>query len=259
EWKRWVTFGVSRAAAMAIDGLEATRPIEFEVRNPHDCVAMFDLLTYEKGASTLRMLEQHLGAPVFREGVRLYLERHRFANAETTDLWKALGDAARLPIPAVMDGWISRPGHPLVTIAPEGRGLKLSQRRFSYLGGETASGQRWRIPIVLRASVKPGYVERRLLLDGDPAEVALPAKADWVVVNSGGSGVYRVRSPPPPPKNLPAPAAKLAPTGRFTPGANGSALARPGLIPATDFLDLTARFTAETDRNVWSALTMALA
>jgi puromycin-sensitive aminopeptidase len=29
-------------------------------------------------------------------------------------------------------------------------------------------------------------------------------------------------------------------------------------MPAVDFLDLTARFTAETDRNVWSALTMAL-
>src|SRR5215467_9396354 len=90
EWRRWTTFGVSRSAAMHVDGLEATRSIEYEVRDPHDCRAMFDLLTYEKGASVLRMLEQHLGADPFREGVRLYLERHRYANAETIDLWKAL-------------------------------------------------------------------------------------------------------------------------------------------------------------------------
>jgi len=259
EWKRWVTFGVSRAAAMGVDGLEATRPIEFEVRNPHDCVAMFDLLTYEKGASVLRMLEQHLGPDVFREGVRLYLERHRYANAETTDLWKAIGDAARQPIPAVMDGWIFKPGYPLVTVEPDGTGLKISQRRFSYLGGETDAGQRWRIPVVLRASVKHGYVERRLLLDSDTAAVALPAKADWVVANSGGIGFYRVRYAPALLKKLAGAVAKIAPVERFNLLSDSFALAQAGLMPAAEFLDLTARFTAETDRNVWTALTSSLA
>ena len=52
---------------------------------------MFDLLTYEKGASVLRMLEQHIGADVFRDGVRAYLKAHAYGNTVTTDLW----DAAR--------------------------------------------------------------------------------------------------------------------------------------------------------------------
>jgi hypothetical protein len=43
-------------------------------------------------------------------------------------------------------------------VEPDGAGLKVSQRRFSYLGGEADTGQRWRIPVVLRASVKHGYV-----------------------------------------------------------------------------------------------------
>src|SRR5438093_914059 len=73
EWKRWVTFGVSRAAALVVDGLHSTRPIEFPVLAPRDADAMFDVLTYEKGASVLRMLEQYLGADVFRDGVRAYL------------------------------------------------------------------------------------------------------------------------------------------------------------------------------------------
>src|SRR5512141_1522467 len=67
-WQRWTTFGVSRAAAMATDGLWSTRPIEFPVQAPKDADAMFDVLTYEKGASVLRMLEQHIGPTVFREG-----------------------------------------------------------------------------------------------------------------------------------------------------------------------------------------------
>jgi len=107
EWERWVSFGVSRAAAMGVDGLHASRPIEYDVRAPRDCEAMFDLLTYEKGASVLRMLEQHIGEDTFREGVRLYLRWHEYENAETTDLWKALGEASGQPIPEVMDGWSS--------------------------------------------------------------------------------------------------------------------------------------------------------
>ena len=69
EWKRWESFSVSRAAAMSIDGLRSTRPIEYTVHSPEDCRAMFDVLTYEKGAAVLRMLEQFLGAEVFRDGI----------------------------------------------------------------------------------------------------------------------------------------------------------------------------------------------
>ena len=77
EWQRWATFGVSRAAALSLDGLHSTRPIEFPVTSPRDADAMFDVLTYEKGASVLRMLEQHLSAELFRDGVGVgpYIER----------------------------------------------------------------------------------------------------------------------------------------------------------------------------------------
>ena len=118
EWQRWTTFGVSRSAALSVDGLHSTRPIEFPVEAPKDADAMFDVLTYEKGASVLRMMEQYLGADVFRAGVRLYLERHKFANTETGDLWAALGEAARQPIPEIMNGWVFRAGYPLVERPP---------------------------------------------------------------------------------------------------------------------------------------------
>ena len=259
EWKRWVTFGASRAAAMAVDGLRSTRPIEFEVLAPRDCEAMFDLLTYEKGASVLRMLEQHLGEEGFRDGVRLYLDRHRFGNAETTDLWKALGEAARQPIPEVMDAWIFNPGYPLVSVEPEGKGIRLSQRRFLYLVGGEESAERWRIPIVLRASVKRGLVHKQLLLEDGEIVVSLPAPAEWVVANAGGHGFYRVRYAPLLLKKMSSALAKLAPIERFNLVSDCFALTQAGIMTAADYLDLTARFTAETDRNVWAVLTGSFA
>ena len=103
EWKRWDSFSVSRAAAMAIDGLRSTRPIEFPVLSPEECRAMFDILTYEKGAAVLRMLEQYLRPEVFRDGIRLYLKKHQFANTETSDLWDALEEASKEPARKMMD------------------------------------------------------------------------------------------------------------------------------------------------------------
>ena len=256
-WQRWITFGVSRSAAMGIDGLRASRPIEFPVLAPRDCEAMFDLLTYEKGASVLRMLEQYLGPDVFRDGVRRYLTAHTYGNAETGDLWKALGEASGQPIPEVMDAWIFRPGFPLVTVEPDGMGLKLSQRPFTYLEpeGPAEEATRWQVPITLRASVKRGYVEKRVMLGEAEAQVSLPAKADWAVVNAGGHGFYRVRYATPLLNRMTKSLAALQPIERFNLVSDAHALAQAGLMPSTEYLDLTARFTAETDRNVWIVIT----
>ena len=153
EWERWTAFGMSRAAALSVDGLISTRPIEFPVRAPKEAEAMFDVLTYEKGASVLRMLEQHIGPTVFREGVRRYLATHAYGNAETTDLWVSLGQAAKQDVPALMNEWIFSPGYPLVTLQADSPStLKLSQRRFTYAEDTSTTSpepgeQRWHIPI----------------------------------------------------------------------------------------------------------------
>ena len=75
---------------------------------------MFDVLTYEKGASVLRMLEQYLGAEQFRKGIAAYLRKHEYANTETGDLWDALEQASDEPVRKLMDSWIFQPGFPMV-------------------------------------------------------------------------------------------------------------------------------------------------
>ena len=89
---------------------------------------MFDLLTYEKGCGVLRMLEQYIGADVFRDGVRTYLKAHAYANTVTADLWDALEDASGAPVRDVMDTFILQGGHPLVTLD----GDTLHQQPFAY-------------------------------------------------------------------------------------------------------------------------------
>jgi puromycin-sensitive aminopeptidase len=261
EWQRWTTFGVSRAAALSLDGLHSTRPIEFPVTSPRDADAMFDVLTYEKGASVLRMLEQYLGAVVFREGVRDYLRTHRFANADTGDLWAALGRSAQQPIPAVMDGWIFRPGYPVVTVSRDPGGhLVLAQQRFNYLReplppGPAEPEQPWQVPIQLRVYAGGQSIEERVLLAEREARLRMGAGAETVVANAGGHGFYRVRYAPDLLDALLKRLDALAPIERFNLVNDAWALAVAGLMPLTAYLDLTARFRTERDRNVWSVLT----
>ena len=264
EWQRWTTFGVSRAAALSLDGLHSTRPIEFPVTSPRDADAMFDGLTYEKGASVLRMLEQYLGAVTFREGVRDYLRTHRFANADTGDLWAALGRSAQQPIPAVMDGWIFRPGYPVVTVSrDQGGHLVLAQQRFNYLReplppATAEPEQPWQVPVQLRVYAGGQPVEERVLLSEREARLRAGAGAEAIVVNAGGHGFYRVRYAPDLLDALLKRLETLAPIERFNLVNDAWALAVAGLMPLTAYLDLTARFRGERDRNVWSVLTASL-
>jgi puromycin-sensitive aminopeptidase len=261
EWQRWATFGVSRAAALSLDGLHSTRPIEFPVTSPRDADAMFDVLTYEKGASVLRMLEQYLGPEVFRAGVREYLQTHKLANADTGDLWAALGRAAHQPIPAVMDGWIFRPGYPVVTVSRDAGGhLVLAQQRFNYLRAPLPPaapepGQPWQVPIQLRVHGRGGTVEERVLLAGGEARLRLGDASDAVVANAGGHGFYRVRYAPDLLEALLKRLDLLAPIERFNLVNDAWAMAVAGLMSLSAYLELTARFREERDRNVWSVLT----
>jgi puromycin-sensitive aminopeptidase len=272
EWQRWTTFGVSRAAALAVDGLHSTRPIEFPVGAPREADAMFDVLTYEKGASVLRMLEQYLGPDVFRAGVREYLRRHAYDNAATGDLWAALGRAAGQAIPELMDGWIFHPGFPIVSARVEGGQLVLAQQRFAYLPAplESVPGrgaapavdpdQRWQVPLQIRIEAGGASRVERVLLKERETRIPLTAAPDAVVVvNEGGHGFYRVRYSRDLldrlVRRLPA---GLAPIERFNLLGDAWAAAVAGLIPIEEYLDLTAEFRGERDKNVWVILTGSL-
>ncbi|MBI4400109.1 MAG: M1 family metallopeptidase [Nitrospirae bacterium] len=263
DWQRWTTFGVSRAAALSVDGLHSTRSIEYPVRAPKDADAMFDVLTYEKGASVLRMLDQYLGPEVFRNGVRAYLRAHVYANADTGDLWEALGRVAQQPVPAVMNGWIFRPGYPLISVGlAQGVRLVLAQRHFTYLpdtaaeaGSERERPEPWQVPLQIRITTHGTSSTLRVLLTETETHLDLPEGFDSVLVNEGGHGFYRVHyAPELLERLLRLVPDRLAAIERFNLVNDSWAGATAGLIPLTEYLELTARFKSDRDRNVWAVL-----
>jgi puromycin-sensitive aminopeptidase len=257
-WKRWESFAASRTAAMAIDGLAATRPIEYPVRTPEDARAMFDVLTYEKGAAVLRMLEQYLGSEVFRRGIALYLRRYRFGNTETGDLWDALEEASAEPVRKLMDSWIFQPGFPILEVerSPQGPGVRISQRRFFYLPPEQASQQQsWDVPVMARAQYGSTVETRKILMTGKEASLALPQTPEWILLNEGGHGFYRVAYSSDLLAGLAARLEALKPVERYGLVSDTWAVTVAGLKPVDEFLSFINLFRQEDDLNVWRALT----
>ncbi|MFM2077932.1 MAG: hypothetical protein RJA49_1822, partial [Actinomycetota bacterium] len=187
DWLRWTTFSLERSMAFEVDSLANTRSVEFPVEAPADCDGMFDVLTYQKGGSLLRMLEQYLGEEEFRRGVSHYLSLHEYGNTETSDLWDAIEEAnPSAPVRKLMDSWIWQPGYPLVSARVDGSTLVLSQQRFAF--GDTEDPTVFVVPVHLRVD----GVETKVLLEGFETRVALPSATSAVVVNAGGHGFMRV-------------------------------------------------------------------
>jgi puromycin-sensitive aminopeptidase len=246
---------VSRAAAMQVDGLKSTRPIEFPVERPEEAAGMFDVLTYEKGASVLRMLEQYLGADKFRDGIRLYLRRHEYANAETTDLWDALEDSTKEPARAMMDSWIFQAGYPLISVERKGSDLMLSQRLFRYLRDSDSPNVSFHVPVFLRIGTQQGTVTQTVLLTDQELRIQLPENCHWVVANAGGHGFYRVRYGPELISVLQQRLqSNLLAVERFNLVNDTWATTQAGLTSLTDYLDLIDLLHEETDLNVWTTV-----
>jgi aminopeptidase N len=77
------------------DGLENSRPIIADVKNPNEISGIFDGISYSKAASVIRMLEFAIGKDLFRDGIRNYLKKFSYGNARTQDLWNEINNVVK--------------------------------------------------------------------------------------------------------------------------------------------------------------------
>jgi puromycin-sensitive aminopeptidase len=266
EWLTWDAFAAERVDAFGLDQLKSTHAIEVAVENPLQIDEIFDLISYQKGCSVLRMLEQYIGDAAFRRGSQIYLKTHALGNTETYDLWDALEQGCHetgvdVPVRKIMDGWVFTSGHPVVTVNRSKLAgfIELSQREFKVLneGAEALahSPLLWPIPVTLKAKTKAGVVEQKFLFNDRAVTVYIGEEIEWVVVNAGGSGFYRVLY-----SNELATALvankKLVMTevDRYNFLSDTWACVRARLVSMYDYLKITEQFMDEEDPKVWGRI-----
>ena len=249
EWNRWAQFSLEKSMALDIDSLDSTRAIEYPVISPSDADGMFDLITYEKGGSILRMLEQFLGQEIFRDGVSLYLTKHSYGNTETDDLWEALEEVSKLPVKKVMDSWIFQPGHPMINYSLKNEKLSISQKTFRYLNSDHETV--WGVPIFIKYSIGDQTKEIKFLLDKKENQIVLEKGVESILLNSNSYGFYRTNTTD---FDSIYDVSHLTSEEKYSILDDYWGLILSGSMSVEKFLDFTEKFYGETDPDILSLL-----
>ena len=162
---------------MDADSLPTSRPVSIQSTNPADIFQLFDSITYDKGATLIRMMSMFLGETVFQKGIRNYLKELSYGSATQEDLWRYLSNAAenRIDVEKIMNGWTKQAGYPIVEInreysTPSSREpranaisyMSVKQQPFS-LFPSTNKKEKWWIPFKFfdRTTTKVSLFNRR--------------------------------------------------------------------------------------------------
>ena len=249
DWNVWEGFALDKSAAYHVDCLHSTRAIEYVVESPADAEGMYDVLTYEKGASVVRMLEQFVGADKFRDGIRTYMKDHAFANTVTSDLWNAIGGATDLPVAEIMHEWIYQGGFPLVDASLDASELQLDQDVFRLLDQPGEVTEHWKIPLTVQVD---GADDDVLMVP--QARVQLANADAKVILDPHGHGFFRVRYNGQLASRLANDMMSLTSGQRHRLLDDQFNLVLAGRVPVASYIELARAVVDETAQPVWSTL-----
>lgn len=190
EWDLWDQFVEDAMnVAMGLDSLKTTHPIDVKVNSPAEIREIFDAISYDKGGCILRMLEHYVGEPKFREGLKQYLKKFKYQNAQGQDLWNAIGKASKLPVSKMVNTWLKQPGFPLVEIKQNGQLLKLKQKRYLLEYDKKYSKGIWDIPMSIGLS---NEISKKMF-STKSMSLKLPKNTIGFVANYRRKGFYRIK------------------------------------------------------------------
>lgn len=205
EWDIFSGFvSESLQQALNLDGLRNSHPIEVPVVDALDIDQVFDAISYLKGASTILMISNSLGTDTFLKGVAKYLNKNKFSNATSSDLWSSISEVSGRNVNDMMENWIKKIGFPVVNVSldPAGK-LTIEQSRFLNGGGlkDEDNQTKWWIPLNYSNGPSPDdllSLEQSEILPGT-AKVTVdkfPLADKFFKLNKDTKGVYRVNYSP---------------------------------------------------------------
>lgn len=262
-WTHFVTSDYCRA--LELDSLKSSHPIEVPVGPPSEVDEIFDAISYSKGATAIRMLHNYIGDDAFRVGMHNYLEKFKYKNAVTEDLWEALSAASGKPVNELMTLWVKQTGYPAITVSKSVNAngetvLKLQQQRFFSNGSKPTPEENyfWKVPISIITKSSFPNVHSQILLEKESDEVNLGkiGANDWIKLNKNSVGIYRTNYSPDMLASLVdlIKEQALHPTDRLGLQSDVFALSLAGYLPAQEVLKFVEGYANEENVTVWRDL-----
>ena len=256
EWSVDVTRVVDRSDVMTLDTLVSSRKIRQEIETVDDIANAFDPISYQKGGAVITMFENWIGTEKFRNGVRRYLDAHRYGTATSNDFLSAIQAASFPGVAAAFSSFLDQAGVPLIGASLDCSGekprLALSQTRMLPAGTHGSSAVTWHVPVCVRGGKDGGKDGSDCSLLSEPSGT-MPAPSascpEWLLANDGEVGYYRVLyGGDLLDKLLDVSETELTVAERVGVLRDVAALAGAGLMPMGDALALVPRFANDPSR-----------
>ena len=100
-------------AAYGIDRTAGANPIRQELDNLQDAGSMYGNIIYHKAPIMMRQLEQIMGKENFQKGIREYLKKYSYNNADWTELIAILNKYSKTNLEEWNKVWVNLPGRPV--------------------------------------------------------------------------------------------------------------------------------------------------
>lgn len=124
----WHTFfSRNKQRAYEADQWVTTHPIEVPVADTKGAFAHFDAITYQKGASVLTQFAHYVGQDKFRDGIRLYLQRHAGQATTLKDFIAAVSEVSEMDLGAWVEGWLKTAGLNTISVSLDCRAGKIRE------------------------------------------------------------------------------------------------------------------------------------
>ncbi|MEJ0025521.1 MAG: M1 family aminopeptidase [Rhizomicrobium sp.] len=218
---------------MDLDELPSARQIHQPIANTDDLENAFDAITYDKGASVLRMFETYVGPANWQRGIHAYLTKFARGNATARDFVGTIAATTGHPeiVPAFGD-FIDRSGVPLLKASLRCAPPALDFAQSAYAPfGFSAPQRSWHVPVCAMDGAS------RACRVGEGAHFALALTAGCTAMplpNADGAGYYRFALGEADWQKQIALAPKMDATGQITLLANVFAGLRNGQARAAD-------------------------
>ena len=261
EWDVWTKFILDDTnRAFELDALDNSHPIEQAVDNPDEIGQLFDAISYSKGASLIRMLENYLGESIFQKGIQIYIKEHAYKNTTTDDLWNALSINSDTNVKNLMDNWTKKTGFPLIELTKnDNNEYELNQTKFSF--NENFENQSdWIIPIKYYSKTNNEKIENSKLISNKSNKINEISKkpSDITIFNENSAGFYKIIYPENLLKNL---ISKITANINAIPNeerlgllSDAYILLKANKISPKYYLNLLTAFVTENNPYIWKYL-----
>ncbi len=173
--------------AYGVDRTAGANPVRQPLENLREAGSLYGAIIYQKAPVVMRQLEELIGETALRDGLRTYLDRHRFGNATWPDLIAILDDATPDDLATWSRVWVEEPGRPRVQAQWADSGVRITQD-----DPWPSRDLLWSQPIVVALGFGDTVHVERVILRGAEAFVPVAsAPPDFVLAGADGIGYGR--------------------------------------------------------------------